>query len=268
MHHHSSAEFDPITYVFLLFLLRTVGSVKSPPNKSGRQVGSSKCSKPILVSQEPRLPSIGGNHRAQSLITTGIHPKLLVKTKDSLLNGKLELLPLHDTSIVDPEEVTVQDSLDDARNNRNPVHPVAPVSVLGHVAVDPIGDVQSAVQTQGEDVVRGDGLGLSRALEHKQLGQDGDALEPDRESPRDLPERVFIGHQEGEDGGASEEILHAEGVEGRVVGRLVGVGHQVDDVPLRAEEEDLEDDVIDGLGVEEVEVARDVDYHVETLRFE
>ena len=131
--------------------------------------------------------------------------------------------------------------------------------MLRNIPPNPIRDIQRAIQSQRKDIMRRDGLRLPRALQHKQLRQDRHALQPDGKGPEDLPEAVFVRQQDGEDARAREEVLHAEGVEGRVVGWLVGVGHEVEDVALGAEEEDLEDGVVDGLCGEEVEVARDVD---------
>lgn len=123
---------------------------------------------------------------------------------------------------------------------------------LGKVAVDPVGNVEGAVAAEGKEVVGGDGLGLAGALEHEELGQDGDGLEPDGKGPENLQGGVLGGEEDGEDGGAGEEVLDAKGVGVGIVGGLVGVGHEVDDVALGANEEDLEDEVVDAVGVEEI----------------
>lgn len=83
-------------------------------------------------------------------------------------------------------------------------------------------------------------LGATGALQHEELGQDGDALEPDAEGPEHLAGRVLVGEQDSQHGGAAQQVLDAEGVLVRVVRGLVVVEHQVDDVGLRAGEEDLE----------------------------
>lgn len=85
-----------------------------------------------------------------------------------------------------------------------------------------------------------DRLGATGALQHEELGQDGDALEPDAEGPEHLAGRVLVGEQNSQHGGAAQQVLDAEGVLVRVVRGLVVVQHQVDDVGLRAGEEDLE----------------------------
>ena len=96
--------------------------------------------------------------------------------------------------------------------------------------------------------MRGDGLGFARALEHEELREDGNALEPDGECPQDLGELVAIGEEDGEDSGAAEEVLDFEGVDVGVVGWLVVVEHEVDGVGLGGEEEELEGGVVHGAG--------------------
>lgn len=141
-------------------------------------------------------------------------PRPLQKASD----GKLELLALHDFRVVDPEEIAVENSLDDARDNGNPVDLVLG---LGKVPPEPVGDVQAAVDSKGEEVVRGDSLGFAGALEHEELGQDGNGLEPDAEGPEDLIGRVLVWKQDGHCSGAADQILDAEGIEAWVMRGLV-----------------------------------------------
>lgn len=165
------------------------------------------------------------------------------------LYGQLELGALEHLVVVDPEEVAVKNRLDDTRDNRDIVN--VPLG-LRRVPVDPVGDVQRAVHAQREQVVRRDGLGLAGALQHEELREDGDGLEPDGEGPEDLGGAVRVGEEDGEHGGAGEEVLHAECVRVGVLRRPVRVRHQVDDVALGADEEDLEDEVVGRLGPEDV----------------
>jgi len=123
---------------------------------------------------------------------------------------------------------------------------------LGEVSVDPVGDVQSAVAAESEEIMGGDGLGLAGALEHEELRKNSYRLEPDGEGPQNLGDGVVIGEDDGEDSSSSEEVLYSEGVDIGIVGRLVGVGHEVDDVTLGAKEHDLEDEVVDAIGFEEI----------------
>lgn len=116
-----------------------------------------------------------------------------------------------------------------------PIRPVPP---------DPVWDVQRAVNAQRRNIVHGDGIRLARALQHEQLRQDRHALEPDAEAPEDLADGVFRREEDGQDEGAEEEVLHAEGVEGGGLRGLVGRRHQVERVARGGDEEDLEDAVV------------------------
>lgn len=171
--------------------------------------------------------------------------KTLLRVGKETLDGQFELLALHHLGVVNPEEVRVQDGLDNAGDDGDPVDLVVH---LGEVTVDPVGDVQGTVDTEGSEVVGSDGLGLASTLEHEELGQDGDGLEPDGEGPEDLPEGVVVGEDDGQGGGASKQVLDAERVLIGVIGGLVGGRHQVDDVALGGNEENLEDQVPEAAG--------------------
>ena len=60
------------------------------------------------------------------------------------------------------------------------------VGAGSHIPVEPIGDVKCPIRAERKDIMAGDGLCLSGPLEHKQLGQDGDALQKDAKAPHDL----------------------------------------------------------------------------------
>lgn len=140
--------------------------------------------------------------------------------------------------VIDPEKVRVQDCLDDAGNDRDGVE-----MALCKVAIDPVGDVQGSVDAQGEQVVGGDGLGFPRPLQHEQLRQDGDTLQPERKGPEHLGDGPFVGEQDGEDGGAAREVRHAESVQVRVVRGFVVIQHHPEGVRGRREEDDFENGV-------------------------
>lgn len=181
------------------------------------------------------------------------------------LDGELELLALHDLGVVDVEEVAVQNRLDDTSNDSDGVDLVVS---LGEVSVDPVGDVKSAVAAESEEIVGGDGLGLAGALKHEELRKNSHRLKPNGEGPQNFRDGVVIGEDDGENSSSRKEVLDSEGVDIGIVGRLVGVGHEVDDVTLGAKEHDLEDEVVDAIGFEEIKIAGDVDKHVECLRLE
>jgi hypothetical protein len=96
--------------------------------------------------------------------------------------------------------------------------------------------------------MRSNRLRAAGALQHKQLRQDRYALEPDAERPEHFRRGVLVREQDGEDGGAAEEVLDFESVLVGVVGGLVVVEHQPDDVGLGGDEDDFEGGVPEGVG--------------------
>lgn len=76
------------------------------------------------------------------------------------------------------------------------------------------------------------------------MRQDGDGFQPDGEGPEDFARCVLVGQGDGQEEGAPEQVLDAEGVEVRVVGGLVAGCHEVDCVGGGGEEEELEDGVV------------------------
>ena len=69
---------------------------------------------------------------------------------------------------------------------------------------------------------------------------------------------VFVGEEDRENGAAAEKILDFEGVDVGVVGGFVVVEHEVDGVGLEAEEEELEDGVVEGAVVPEYVCVRGI----------
>ena len=96
--------------------------------------------------------------------------------------------------------------------------------------------------------MRSNRLRATRALQHEQLRQDRNALKPDAKRPQHFRRDVLVREQDGEDGGAAEEVFDLEGVLVGVVGGLVVVEHQPDDVGLGGDEDDLEGGVPEGVG--------------------
>ena len=64
------------------------------------------------------------------------------------------------------------------------------------VSVDPVEDVESAVDSQSEEIVRGDGLGFASLLDHEELRQDGHRLQVDGEGPEDLHQGELVVEQQ------------------------------------------------------------------------
>jgi hypothetical protein len=175
------------------------------------------------------------------------------------------LLALHNLRPVDVEEIGVEDGLDEAGDHGDGVevtfhcvpgncksvdHLSGTIVLRGrdrsssstsieYAPPDPVGNVESSVRAQRKDVVGCDRLCAAGALQHEQLGQNRNTLQPDAERPEHLGGSVFVGEYDGENGGGSEEVFGAESVLVRVVGRLVIVEHQVNDVGLGGDEDDL-----------------------------
>jgi hypothetical protein len=79
-----------------------------------------------------------------------------------------KLLPLQHLGVVNPEEVGIQDGLHKPCQHTDYI----PMS-LKHVPVDPIGNVESAVESQCKQVVGCNRLCLTSSLQQEKLGQDG-----------------------------------------------------------------------------------------------
>lgn len=171
------------------------------------------------------------------------------RTQGTRLDRKLELLALENLGVVDVEEVAVEDGLNQAGNDGNPVDLVLG---LAEVTPQPVGQIQATVDTEREEVVRCNRLGFASALEHEKLRENGDGFEPDGEGPKDLGQRVLVREQDGENGSTGEQKLDFEGVDVGIVGWLVGVRHEVDDVSLRTDEHDLENQVIQAVCREKI----------------
>jgi len=131
------------------------------------------------------------------------------------LSGEGELLALEHLGYVQVEEVAVEDGLNDAGNDGDEVK-----EALRVVAVNPVEQVQAAVQAESEQVVSGDGLSLASLADHEQLGKDGDRFQVDGESPQDLQCAELVVDQEGETADGNNEKFRPESVVIAVVGGL------------------------------------------------
>ena len=115
--------------------------------------------------------------------------------------------------------------------------------MIEYAPPDPVGDVKSPVRAQCKDVVGCDRLRAAGALQHEELRQNRNTFQPDAECPEHLGGSVLVGEYDGEDGGGSEKVFGAESVLVWVVGGLVIVEHQVNDVGLGGDEDDLKSGV-------------------------
>ena len=106
------------------------------------------------------------------------------------------------------------------------------VARFGHPAIEPVHDVEAAIGAQQEDVVSGEVVDVSRALQQDELREDRHRLEQDRKGPGRLHGAGAVrGQPEGQERGRRDEEGDAEGVVRRVV-RLsdaLCASHQVED---------------------------------------
>ena len=94
-----------------------------------------------------------------------------VLARDASIRGRLLV-------VIDVEKVRIKQGLDDSCQDGNRLERTLKRS-LGEVSEHPIGNVEGPVETQSKQVVRGDRIRLSGPLEHEQLRQNGNRLQPD-----------------------------------------------------------------------------------------
>jgi hypothetical protein len=84
--------------------------------------------------------------------------------------------------------------------------------------------------------------------------------------------RVFVGEKDRQYGACAQQVLHFEGIEVRIVGRLEVVEHEVYGVRRCTDEHNLEYGVVERMGVvegpQEVDVSSKVHNQVQELRLE
>ena len=85
--------------------------------------------------------------------------------------------------VVDVEKVRVQDGLNNSCNDCNGI---VKARHIEEVAIDPIGNIQRPVCAERKEVVGRDCFRFARSLQHKQLRENGNRLQPDGECPKDL----------------------------------------------------------------------------------
>jgi len=76
----------------------------------------------------------------------------------------------------------------------------------------------------------GDRLRLARPLQQEELREDGNALQVDRESPKDLGRGELVRSDERQQETGSDDELDAERVDRWVIRRPIFDAHEVDDV--------------------------------------
>ena len=63
------------------------------------------------------------------------------------------------------------------------------VEIVKVVSVDPVKDVEEAVEAESSDVVRGDVFDEADLVEHHYLRDECDGLKPETEAPHEFPGR-------------------------------------------------------------------------------
>lgn len=174
---------------------------------------------------------------------------------------KLELFAFQNFRNVEIEEIAIQNGLNDARDDSDDV-----VESLVIVSVDPVEDVESSVRSEGEEIVRSDGLSLAGFRDHKQLGKDSDGLQVDRESPQDFHRGEFVVQDQGQNRSGTEEKFNPKSVVVMIVGGLELEIHEIDGADGGGEEEDFHRGVVEGDEIrDQVQIAGDEDDSEEDL---
>lgn len=130
-------------------------------------------------------------------------------------------------------------------------------------------DVEAAVQSQEEHIVRSDVLDVLEAVDHEQLGQNGHRLQPDTERPQEVDGVERLVRDDGGEEGSAVEIVVREGVGLAIEAEIVRLLllHEVDGVGGEADENDLHNEDVERLPAqEEVDVAGEEDGEEELLR--
>ena len=167
------------------------------------------------------------------------------------------------------EEITIDSSLHQTSNPHNPIR----ISRLSQQAVNPVEEIESAIATESEHVVRVERVDetsslLRGAVNDDQLWQDRYSFEINGEGPQDLGDREELVDEAGETQTRDDQEEDIEVIVKRLIGAAIGflILHNVNDGERERDEEDLEDVVVEGGEVPcQVEVASDENDGVENL---
>ena len=134
----------------------------------------------------------------------------------------------------------------------------------------PVQNVEEAVEAETGDVVAREVLNDAHFVQHDDLGNEGDGLEPQRETPSESPWRPARVQDARQHKSHWDEHLEVrECVAELIIGGAVGdlVLHEVENEGGGGDEKDLHEGVVDRDKVhEEVNVADEEDYQVDFLR--
>ena len=113
---------------------------------------------------------------------------------DGQLNDALTLLNRDEVVV---KEVAVEARLQSATEDLSPAE-----ESVDLIPVNPVKDVEEPVQAQGRDIMRGDVLDDPNFVQHPDLRDEGNRLEPQTETPGHLPRRpAGVDNACGYDGG-------------------------------------------------------------------
>lgn len=178
------------------------------------------------------------------------------------LHGKFETLTLHDLGIVDVEEVRVHNRLQNTSQNRNVVRPA-----FEKVTIDPVRNVQCSVNPQCKNVMSGDVLRRARSLQHIQLRNDCNRLQPNRKRPCHLSERVGVSKNQRHHSWGNYQVPNGKRVDVLADGFLVFSRHQINRVCGRPHEEKFHERVVKReVTGKHIEVSQHEHNHVKNLR--
>ena len=125
------------------------------------------------------------------------------------------LFALADALEVVVQEVYVQAGLKHSRENLSPA-----VEIIKVVSVYPIENVEESVESECGDIVRRDVFDEPDLVEHDDLWDEGDCLEPETEAPYEFPRRPARVDDCCEDQGSRQEHLQVREVVAQGVVRL------------------------------------------------
>lgn len=130
-------------------------------------------------------------------------------------------------------------------------------------------DVEAAVQSKEEHIVRSDIFDVFEPIDHEELRQNGDGLEPNAKRPEEVYGIEGLVRDDCSQQCRPVEVIMREGVGLAIETEIVGLFqfHEVDGVGGEADEHDLHHEDVERLPAqEEVDVARHEDRQEELLR--
>ena len=108
-------------------------------------------------------------------------------TEEREREGEPHIKPHGDPTFrdVEVEEVAVENGLNNARDDRDPVE-----EVLRMITVDPIENVEESIDAQRKEIMAGDRFRLASSADHVQLRKDRHGFEIDGKCPENLEDEA------------------------------------------------------------------------------